>query len=171
MENNVLQRQKVVWRRQRGCELVPIPCIPCTFTGQLLGADCVTQTLSCNIGLSNPQNTLTNSISNAILSEGYIISDCVLNTLQSLWYVDIRLSGSLLRKDLFYTGYGGGDYPSSQEWLDAVESSLNNLYENGLNYSINGTNITVSNIGCNNDFTGESLQINAGVNININCEG
>ena len=45
MENNVLQRQKVVWRRQRGCELVPIPCIPCTFTGQLLGSDCTTQTL------------------------------------------------------------------------------------------------------------------------------
>ena len=86
-----------------------------------------------------------------------------------MWYVDIRLSGSLLRKDLFYTGYGSGDYPSSTEWLTAVETSLSNLSQDGLSYSINGNNITVTNIGCNNDFTNESLQINAGVNININC--
>lgn len=171
MENNVLQRQKVVWRRQRGCEIVPIPCIPCTFTGQLLGADCVTQTITCDIGLNNPQTTLINSINSAVGSEGYTVSDCVLNTLTSLWYVDIRLSGTLLRKDLFYTGYGGGDYPSSNEWLTAVENSLNNLYQNGLGYEINDTTITISNIGCNNDFTNESIQINAGVNININCTG
>ena len=169
MENNVLQRQKVVWRRQRGCELVPIPCIPCTFTGQLLGADCITQTLSCDIGLTNPQTTLTNSINTAVSNEGYNISDCTLNTLTSMWYVDIRLSGTLLRKDLFYTGYGAGDYPSSQEWLDAVEESLSTLSQDGLDYSINGSTITVSNIGCNNDFTNKTLQINAGVNISINC--
>ena len=169
MENNVLQRQKVVWRRQRGCELVPIPCIPCTFTGQLLGSDCTTQTLNCDIGLTNPQTTLINSINSAVGNEGYNVSDCQLNTLTSLWYVDIRLSGSLLRKDLFYTGYGSGDYPSSTEWLTAVETSLSNLSQDGLSYSINGNNITVTNIGCNNDFTNKTLQINAGVNININC--
>ena len=171
MENNVLQRQKVVWRRQRGCELVPIPCIPCTFTGQLLGADCVTQTLSCNIGLTNPQTTLINSINTAVSGEGYNVSDCTLNTLTSMWYVDIRLSGDLLRKDLFHTGYGAGDYPTSQEWLSAVENSLSTLSQDGLDYSINGSNITVSNIGCNNDFTNKKLQINAGVNISINCTG
>lgn len=171
MENNVLQRQKVVWRRQRGCEIVPIPCIPCTFMGQLLGADCVTQTLSCDIGLSNPQTTLINSINSAVSNEGYTVSDCLVNTLTSKWYVDIRLSGSILRKDLFYTGYGSGDYPNSNQWISAVQNSLDNLYQNGLDYSINGTNITVSNIGCNNDFTNKSLQINAGVNININCTG
>ena len=169
MENNVLQRQKVVWRRQRGCELVPIPCIPCTFTGQLLGADCVTQTLSCDIGLTNPQTTLINSINTAVAGEGYNVSDCTLNTLTSMWYVDIRLSGTLLRKDLFYTGYGGNDYPSSQQWLSAVENSLSTLSQDGLDYSINGSEITVSNIGCNNDFTNKNLQINAGVNISINC--
>jgi len=38
-----------------------------------------------------------------------------------------------------------------------------------LDYSINGSTITISNIGCNNDFTNKNLQINAGVNININC--
>ena len=169
MENNVLQRQKVVWRRQRGCELVPIPCIPCTFTGQLLGADCVTQTLSCDIGLTNPQTTLINSINTAVAGEGYNVSDCTLNTLTSMWYVDIRLSGTLLRKDLFYTGYGAGDYPSNQQWLTAVENSLSTLSQDGLDYSINGSTITVSNIGCNNDFTNQTLQINAGVNISINC--
>ena len=169
MENNVLQRQKVVWRRQRGCEIVPIPCIPCTYTGQLLGADCVEQSISCDVGLTNPQTTLINSINTAVGNEGYNISDCQLNTLTSLWYVDIRLSGSLLRKDLFYTGYGGGDYPSSTQWISAVENSLDNLYQNGLEYTMSGTTITISNIGCNNDFTNDSIQINAGVNININC--
>jgi len=174
MENNVLQRQKVVWRRQRGCEIQPIPkdkCIPCEYTGQLLGADCVTQSLSCDIGLTNPESTLISSINTAVSNEGYNVSDCTLSTLTSKWYVDIRLSGVLLRKDLFYTGYGAGDYPSSQQWLTAVENSLSTLYQDGLDYSINGSTITVTNIGCNNDFTNKNLQINAGVNISINCTG
>jgi len=171
MENNVLQRQKVVWRRQRGCELVPVPCIPCTYTGQLFGTDCVNQTLTCDISLPRPQNTLNSSIISAVSNEGYTISDCQLNTLTSKWYVDIRLNGTILRQDLFYTGYGGGDYPTQTQWLTAVENSLSDLYEDGLNYSINGTTITISNIGCNNDFTNDDLQINAGVNININCTG
>lgn len=171
MENNVLQRQKVVWRRQRGCEIVPIPCIPCTYVGQLFGTDCVEQEISCDIDLSNSQTILINSINDTVEQEGYNISDCVTNTLTSLWYVDVKLDGVQLRQDLFYTGYGSGDYPNRTEWLDAVADSMDNLYQEGLDYSINGSTITISNIGCNNDFTNKSLQINVGVNININCTG
>jgi len=169
MENNVLQRQKVVWRRQRGCEIVPIPCIPCTFNGQLLGADCVTQTLSCDIPLENPQTILVNSINSVISGDGYTIGDCDLNSLTSTWYVDVRLNSAELAKEQFYEGYGPNDFPTNQQWISAVESTLSTLYQEGLNYSINGNNITVSNIGCNNDFTDKILQINAGINIDINC--
>ena len=100
--------KKVVWRRQRGCEIVPIPCIPCTYSGQLLGSDCVTQTLSCDIELANPQQTLINSINTMVSGEGFNVSNCDLNSLTSKWYVDIKLNGTQLGQDLFFEGFEAG---------------------------------------------------------------
>ena len=169
MQNNVLQRQKVAWRRQRGCEIIPVPCIPCTYNGQLFGYDCVENTLSCDIGMRSPQTTLNQSITSAISDEGYNVSQCNLNGLTSEWYVDIRLNGATLVQNNFYTGYGGGDYPTNTQWLDAVNTSLSTIYQEGLEYSINGNIVTLSSIGCEGGFTNKTLQINVGVNINISC--
>jgi len=34
-ENSIFHRQKFVWRRQRGCEIIPVPCKPCELTTNL----------------------------------------------------------------------------------------------------------------------------------------
>jgi hypothetical protein len=170
MENNVLQRQKVVWRRQRGCEFIIIPCIPCTYTGQLFGYDCVNQFVECNVNVSSFQEILNSSINYIVGLDGYQLSDCQTNTLESQWFVDIRLDDEVLAQRLFYIGYGGTDTPTNNTWYQGIESALQYLYQNGLYYTLNGDTLMISNIGCNNDFTDKTLQVNVGVYVNINCE-
>ena len=170
MENNVLQRQKIVWRRQRGCQIQSIPCVPCTYNGQLFGYDCVNQYIQCGITVDSFQELLNNSINTVIEVDGYTLSDCVTNTLDSQWFVDVRLDGEVLIQRPFYVGYGGNDVPTNQIWINGIEDSLQYLYQDGLYYTLNGSLLTISNIGCNNDFTDKTLQVNIGVYVNINCE-
>jgi len=170
MENNVLQRQKVVWRRQRGCEIIPIPCIPCVYNGQLLPTDCAKQELSCDIRIDNYQTVLINSVTTAAVNEGYTINDCLLDTLTSKWYVDVRLTGVVLAQDLFYSGYGGTDIPTEQQWITAVDETFDDLQSQGLGYDISGTTINVYSKDCSDDLRGKKLDINVGVNVNIKCE-
>ena len=88
----------------------------------------------------------------------------------STWYVDVRLDSTILVQEIFYIGYGMQDYPTFIEWINALNSKLQYLYQSGLNYSIDSNNIlTVSNTGCNDDFTNKTLTVNVGVNIEINC--
>lgn len=171
MENNVLQRQKVVWRRQRGCEFITVPCIPCTYNGQLFAYDCVSQHIQCDVSISSYDTILNQSISQAATNNGYNVSQCSLNTLTSQWFVDIRLDGDILTQYKFYDGYGVNDVPTNSQWYTGIENSLEYLYQEGLYYNLNGSVLTISNIGCNNDFTDKTLQVNVGVNVNLNCEG
>jgi hypothetical protein len=170
MDNNVLQRQKHVWRRQRGCELLPVECIPCQYNGQLYSYDCIDQTLTCDIGINSIPNILTNSINSCVSKSGYTTNKCVLSTLVSEWYVDVRLDNTVLVQEKFYTGYGNQDYPSESDWIFALNTHLEYLYQEGLNYFIDENNVlTVSNTTCYDEFTDKTLTVNVGVNIQINC--
>lgn len=170
MENNVLQRQKHVWRRQRGCEFIEVPCIPCEYNGQLYYYDCIDQTLNCNININSIPTILTNSINSCISKSGYTTTQCVLSTLVSEWYVDVRLDSTVLIQEKFYTGYGNQDYPTNSQWISALNTYLEYLYQEGLNYFIDENNVlTVSNTTCYDNFTDKTLTVNVGVNIQINC--
>lgn len=169
MENNVLQRQKFVWRRQRGCEFITIPCVPCVYKGQLFGYDCTNQYVQCDITISSFQNILNQSISEVANSGGYNVSDCDLSTTESEWYVDIRLEDEILTQNKFYNGYGSTDIPNETQWFDGVEAGLKYLYQEGLYYTLNESVLTISNIGCNDNFTDKRLRVSIGVNVNLNC--
>lgn len=170
MENNVLQRQKVVWRVQRGCEIIPIPCIPCVYNGQLLPTGCLKQELFCDIEVENFQTVLIDSVTTVANNEGYTINDCILNTLTSLWYVDVSLNGTQLIQNLYYSGYGGNDFPTQQEWSDAVTDTFDDLSTQNIGYDLSGSTIHVYSKDCSDDLRGKKLQINNGVSINIRCE-
>lgn len=170
MDNNVLQRQKHVWRRQRGCEFIEVPCIPCEYNGQLYSYDCIDQTITCNVGVDSLPTILTNSINSCVSKSGYTTTQCVLSTLVSEWYVDVRLDSNVLVQEKFYTGYGNNDYPSNPQWISALNQKLEYLYQEGLNYYIDENNVlTVSNTTCYDEFTDKTLTVNVGVNIEINC--
>jgi hypothetical protein len=176
MENSAFHRQKVVWRRQRGCEIIPVSCVPCEFNGQILGYDCINQTISCGIypwvessstsTAGNFQQMLTDTV--AQISSAYTI--CNTNTIVSEWYVDLRLDNTILVQEKFFTGYGGNDVPTNSQWINALDEKLEYLYQDGLNYFINGNTITIANSSCYDDFTNKRLYLNVGIDIAISCQ-
>ena len=176
MENSAFHRQKVVWRRQRGCEIIPVSCVPCEFNGQILGYDCINQTISCGIypwvessstsTAGNFQQMLTDTV--AQISSAYTV--CNTNTIVSEWYVDLRLDNTILVQEKFFTGYGGNDVPTNSQWVNALDEKLEYLYQDGLNYFINGNTITIANSSCYDDFTNKRLYLNVGIDISISCQ-
>lgn len=179
MENSIFHRQKVVWRRQRGCEIVPVPCVPCEVQGPLLPYDCIDQTLDCYIypwlepssstTAESFQSILYNQVTALASTSGYTTSECNLNSIVSNWYVDLRLDSDILVQEQFYTGYGINGAPTNTQWETALNEKLQYLYQDGLDYSINGDIITISNSGCMDSFTDKTLYLNIGINISINC--
>ena len=169
MENSVLHRQKHPYRYQRGCEEFIIPCIPCQFDGSIFSYDCIDQTLSCPVSISSMSSILNNSLVNCTNKSGYTINNCTLSTMVSEWYVDLRLDNDILVQRKFYTGYGSQDIPTQQDWYDALDTYLEGLYNEGLNYSLNNGELIISNSGCMENFTNKTLKVNIGVNISINC--
>ena len=176
MENSAFHRQKVMWRRQRGCEIIPVSCIPCEFDGQILGYDCIDQTVSCGVypwiedsstsTAGNFQQMLTDVV--AQVSSAYTVCDT--NTIVSDWYVDLRLDSDILVQEKFYTGYGGNDVPTNSDWINGLDSKLEYLYQDGLNYFINGNTIIIANSSCYDDFTNKRLYLNVGIDITISCQ-
>jgi hypothetical protein len=176
MENSAFHRQKVMWRRQRGCEIIPVSCVPCEFNGQILGYDCIDQTITCGIypwiedsstsTAGNFQQMLTDVV--AQISSAYTLCDT--NTIVSDWYVDLRLDNDILVQEKFYTGYGGNDVPTNSDWINGLDEKLEYLYQDGLNYFINGDTIIIANSSCYDDFTNKRLYLNVGIDITISCQ-
>ena len=170
MTNSEFDRQKFVYRVQRGCEIVPVPCTPCSITGPLFKYDCVDQTVECNLYPSLTfQQILNSQVTSVVSSSGYTTADCDLNSIVSSWYVDLRLDSDILVQEQFYTGYGANDVPTNTQWQSAIINHFLYLYQNGLAYSINGNTITFTNIGCMANFTDKTIYLNVGINLSINC--
>ena len=169
MENTMFDRQKFVWRRQRGCQIVPIECIPCSFNGQVFPYDCISQTVSCNVEIPPTTQIVWQVLNSCIESSGYTITDCILNTLSTQWFVDVRLDDDILVQYPFYTGYGINDYPTSNQWITAIENGLSDIYQEGLDYTLSENILTIGNGGCEDNFTDKNLKVSVGLNITINC--
>ena len=170
MANSEFDRQKFVYRVQRGCEILPVPCTPCSITGPLFKYDCVDQTVDCNLYPSLTFKQILNSqVTSVVSSSGYTTADCDLNSIVSSWYVDLRLDSDILVQQQFYTGYGANDAPTKAQWQSAIINHFLYLYQNGLAYSINGNTITFTNIGCMANFTNKTIYLNVGINLSINC--
>ena len=169
MENSIFHRQKFVWRRQRGCQFIPVECVPCAFDGQIFGYDCIDQTLSCELYFLSPQSYLTQVLSSVISQSGYTQSNCDLTSIVSEWFVDCRLDNTILVQEQFYTGYGFYDQPNVAQIIAAIDLKLALLYNSGLNYYFSGKTLIISNSTCYDDFTNKKLYLNIGINVSINC--
>ena len=108
-------------------------------------------------------------VTSMVSASGYTTNDCDLNSIVSEWYIDLRLDSNILVQEQFYTGYGLSDTPSNSDWLGAANTHFQYLYQDGLNYTINGNTITFSNIGCSPDFTNKTITLSVGINLTINC--
>ncbi len=176
-ENSSFHRQKYVYRRQRGCIFTTVPCTPCEAIGPIFMNDCIDEIVSGSTfpwsGTSSTiesfSDALYKSVNSLVISSGYTISDCVLNSITSTWYTDVRLDNVILVQLPFYTGYGIDDIPTNDDWLNALENNLETIYQYGMNYNVNSNRIIISNSGCEELFTNKTLSVNVGINVSINC--
>lgn len=179
LENSPLQRQKFVYRRQSGCQLVPVTNDPCVAQGQLFSYDCTSETATCSIypwignqssDVSSFSQVLYTVLYNYLNSQGYQLSDCLTNTLYSQWYVDVKINGSQVIQSKFFEGYGTSQVPTNNQWKAALLFNLSQLINEGYYFYVNGNTVTVYNLTCVGTTEVTTLQINVGVNIDITCQ-
>jgi len=176
-ENSALQRQKFVYRRQRGCQLIPIENDPCVAIGNLYGSDCLRESADCFVypwigqtnGVTSFSQILYSVLNSYLSSNGLQIGDCNTNSLYSQWFVEVKIDNVILIQNQFFTGYGIGQVPTNIQWKSALVFYLSQLISFGYYFSLNGNTVTVYKLGCAEDTIPSTLQINVGINIDIDC--
>ena len=177
MENSIFQRQKYVYRRQRGCQFIPVPVDPCYIISNIFDYTCATDYVDFNIypwlngdvTVSNFSSILSNRVNNMLAESGLTLNDCIQNSVESNWYVDLRIGGDIIIQELYYTGYGLTDVPSNRAWRNALIQYLPQLYDYGYTFFLNGNVLTITSLTCTERDAKEILSLNSGINISINC--
>jgi hypothetical protein len=173
-ENSIFHRQKFVYRIQRGCAILPVPCVPCTLNGNLFLYNCIDETIECPIypwdggssTVQSFQDILNQTVTNYVISNSLT---CDLNSLVTDWYIDLRLDSTILLQQKFFTGYGTLQTPTNSQWSGAVQTYVTNLTDADLTYFLSGNTLYVSNSGCEPKFINKQIQLNVGLNFTISC--
>jgi len=179
-ENSIFHRQKFVWRRQEGCQLIPVPCNPCSMTSNLYTYDCYVQSVQCSIypWQTNPRlqsfsAVLGYLLTNYLEPQGYELNDCQLNTLKSTWYVVLSLDDVNLVQQEFFMGTGytntGLSSPTTAQWDAALIPALNSLDFYGFEYILNDTDVIIYSSICSVNDSGINFKLNVGINFEILC--
>jgi hypothetical protein len=180
-ENSIFHRQKFVWRRQKGCQIIPVPCKPCYLAGQIFAYDCPIQSIECNLlGFNGSTTTqsfntvLVNTITNYLTQSGKQINDCLVNTIQSNWYVNVNFNGTTIINYEFFQGVGVNNgnlsAPTIDQWVEGVILAFEDLQTYGLSYFLNENGVvTVYNSNCIPLSILQTFEINTGINFNIFC--
>jgi hypothetical protein len=176
-ENSALQRQKFVYRKQRGCQIIPVEKDPCIALGNLFGSDCLRESADCFVypwigtssGVNSFSQILYSVLDSYLISNGLLIGDCNTNSLYSEWYVEVKIDGTTIIQNQFFTGYGISQVPTNIQWKNALVFYLSQLITFGYGFTLNGNTITVYKLGCAEDTIPSTLQINVGINIDIDC--
>jgi hypothetical protein len=175
-ENSIFHRQKFVWRRQEGCQLIPIPCRPCSLTTTIFNYDCPIQQVECDIYPSETFGmVLANTLNSYLLESGYVMNNCLINNLKTKWFVDLSVDNVSLVQNYFFEGSGYTNaslsIPTNNEWYDALILALDELKNYGYEYYTIAKNnrLVVYNSFCSNNKTGSTFKVNVGINFNILC--
>ncbi len=176
-ENSVLHKQKFVYRRQRGCQFIPIPAKPCFIITSIYNYSCSVEFvdfyiypwLNGDINVNNFQSILANRVENYLSTSGLTLNDCIQDSVQSSWFVDLKIGEEQIILNNFYVGYGYTDVPTDEDWSDALTSSLPNLYNYGFNFILENDFLTISSQTLSPPNLGDSVSLNVGINISISC--
>ena len=177
LENSIFNKQKFVYRRQRGCQFVPVPVDPCFIISNIFDYTCNTEYADFNIypwfngdvTVSNFSSILGNRIDYMLGESGITLNQCSQNSVLTDWYVDLTINGEQIIKESFYTGYGSSDVPTDSQWRNALINYLPELYNYGYTYYLNGNTLTITNLACLTQNIVDTVSLNVGINININC--
>ena len=177
LENSVLHKQKFVYRRQRGCQFIPVAVDPCYIISDIFNYTCNSEYVDFNIypwfngdiNATNFNSILSNRINNMLSESGLTLNQCYQNSVQTEWYIDLRINNQILIQNTFYSGYGYNDVPTELQCRNSLIYYLPTLYDYGYTYYLNGNNLTITNLGCNSENLQDTVFLNVGININIKC--
>ena len=177
LENSILHKQKFVYRRQRGCQFIPVPVDSCYIISNIFDYTCSTEYVDFNIypwlngdiSVGNFNGILANRVNNMLELSGLTLNDCIQNSVQTSWFVDLRINGETIIEEPFYVGYGYTDVPTNRDWRNALIQYLPALYDYGYTFYLNGNILTITSLTCTEKNIKEILSLNSGINISINC--
>ena len=176
-ENSILQKQKFVYRRQRGCQFIPVPVDPCYIIGNIFQYNCATEYvdfyiypwLNGDTNVSNFSAILNNRVTALLVQNNLSPTQCIADSIESQWYVDLKIGTDTVIHTLFYTGYGSTDVPTNRQWRNALIAALPSLYDYGFTYFLNGNNLRITTLTCEPRNLEEIVSLNTGIMIDINC--
>ena len=178
MENSKFHRQKYVYRVQSGCRIIEEPISPCFILGNIFDFTCTNEFvefyiypwLNGDTQVSNFQSILANRVSNMLASSGLTLNDCTQNSVQTTWYVDLKVDGEQVILESFYDGYGYTDVPINTLWRNTLITYLPNLYDYGLNFILDGNLLTINSLTYSSQYFDKMVSLNVGIDISINCD-
>ena len=177
LENSIFHKQKFVYRRQRGCQLIPVEAQPCYIVTNIFDYDCNTEYvdffiypwLNGDTTVSDFQSILTNRVNNYLVSVGSNQGLYNPNSISSDWYLNLTIGGVTIINVPFYNGNGINDYPSTLLWRQTLIDNLNNLYQYGYTYTLNGNLLTITNLNCVAVNSLDTVSLSVGINITMTC--
>ena len=181
LENSIFHRQKFVWRRQEGCQLMKVPCKPCSLTSNLFSYDCPLEIVECpiypwmeNSVIQDFNAVLGQLLTNYLSDNGYNLNDCDFNGMTSEWFVDLRIDDVIIVNYSFFNGIGYNSpvysVPTISEWDSALLIGLETLKTYGYDYFLTTTDtVVLSNQVCSVSEQGINFKLNIGINFNILC--
>lgn len=177
LENSIFHKQKFVYRTQRGCQFIPVPVNPCYIISNIFEYTCNTEYADFNIypwfnddiTVSNFNSILSNRINNMLSESGLTLNQCYQNSVITDWFFELSIGGEQIIKEYFYGGYGLNDVPTTTQWRNTLINYLPQLYNYGYTYYLNGNTLTITNLSCLTQNIVETVLLNVGINITINC--
>jgi hypothetical protein len=161
----------------------PLPplCRPCQSYTNIFNYDCAIESVTCPKypWIENPtvlsfEGLLGSLLSNYLSVNGYELNDCLLNGLETEWYINIQLSGNTLVNYKFFDGstYSFSPYnaPTNAQYDTALVTALDGLIYFGYDYYFtDDDNVVIFNQNCGGNETGLDFKISIGINFEIFC--
>ena len=181
LENSIFHRQKFVWRRQEGCQLMRVPCKPCSIISNLFSYDCPLQTVECPIYPWTNHPTIQDFggvlgvlLTNYLTANGYILNDCDFNGMTTEWFIDLQIDGTTIIKYPFFNGIGYSSpiysVPTGTTYNDGLLIALESLENEGYDYYLTeDETVILYNQVCSESDTGINFKLNIGINFKILC--
>jgi hypothetical protein len=177
-ENSVLNRQKFVYRRQRGCVIETEPVEPCEKYTNLSNYIANQEKVEIFIfpWLNNPSQVssfsaiLNQQLNTFLGANGLSVATCNgINTLYTEWYLDLNIGSQSIIHYKFFTGYGPFGYPTNANWKQAFIDTLPTILQYNLWYDIDGNKVTLYNLTNQPLYLNQTLSLNVGISMSVNC--
>ena len=114
-------------------------------------------------------------MNNYFATQDYTLDNCIIGSIKSNWYVDLRLDDVIVVKQYFFHGEGGPNSyvssPNQTQWDAALLTALDGLSNYGYDYYLTDNDtVVIYNEICSKNDEGINFKLNVGVDFTIECQ-